>query len=182
MREVSAEIELTLIEVAARNPPAGQPPIIWRLLTTHRIASHEQVWRIVGWYRQRWAIEQLFGTLKSQGLRIEDSQVGDADRLVKLTAIAAHAACIVMQLVQARDGKTGQAGRHRLRARRDRRTDPPHSRTRRNNAGAEEPAPATLPCVGCVGDRQRLGAQRCVNPIGLPPGTRAKGHASSERR
>ena len=42
--------------------------------------------------------------MKSQGLRLEDSQVQHADRLIKLTAIAARAAVKVMQLVQARDG------------------------------------------------------------------------------
>jgi hypothetical protein len=40
--------------------------------------------------------------LKSQGLRIEDSQLRSADRLEKLVAIAAKAATIVIQLVQAR--------------------------------------------------------------------------------
>jgi hypothetical protein len=65
-------------------------------------------WRIVGWYRQRWTIEQLFRTMKQQGLRLEDSQLDTAERLVKLTAIAASAACAIMQLVQARHGRSDQ--------------------------------------------------------------------------
>jgi len=46
--------------------------------------------------------------LEEQGLRLEDSQVESADRLLKLTAIATHAAALIMQLVQARDGQRVQ--------------------------------------------------------------------------
>ncbi len=56
-------------------------------------------------YRQRWVIEQFFRLLKSQGLGIEDSQVQSAERLCKLTAIAARASVMTLQLVQARGGK-----------------------------------------------------------------------------
>ncbi len=104
-----ARVELTLVEVVERNAPPGAGPVLWRLLTTHAVEDAAAAWRIVGWYRARWTVEQFFRTLKSQGLRLEDSQIEDAGRLVKLTAIAAHAACLVMQLVHARDGKSGQA-------------------------------------------------------------------------
>jgi len=49
--------------------------------------------------------------LKLQGLRLEDSQLESADRLLKLSAMAASAACEIMQLVQARDGKSGEDAR-----------------------------------------------------------------------
>jgi len=42
--------------------------------------------------------------MKSQGLQLEDSQMASADRLVKLAAAATKAACIDIQLTQARDG------------------------------------------------------------------------------
>ncbi len=101
-------IDLHLVEVIERDPPPGETPVLWRLLTTHVVNDAAMAWRIAGWYRQRWTIEQFFRTLKQQGLRLEDSQVETAGRLVKLTAIAAHAACLVMQLVHARDGRSGQ--------------------------------------------------------------------------
>ena len=65
-------------------------------------------WRVVDWHRMRWTIEQFFRTLKQQGLQREDSQLERAERLVKLTAIAARAACVIMQLVHARDGRSAQ--------------------------------------------------------------------------
>lgn len=107
--ELAKTIRLSLVEVSEVDAPAGAEPILWRLLTTHTLDDAAMAWRVVGWYRQRWTIEQFFRTLKQQGLRLEDSQLDTAERLIKLTAIAAHAACTIMQLVQARDGSSAQA-------------------------------------------------------------------------
>jgi Transposase DDE domain len=103
-RSLAAAVPLTLVEVREVDPPAAAEPIHWRLLTTHAVADLAQAWRIVGWYQARWTIEQLFRILKSQGLRLEDSQVTTAERLGKLTAAAVKAACLTLQLVQAREG------------------------------------------------------------------------------
>ena len=97
-------VRLRLIEVHAVDPPAGEEPLHWRLLTTHTIADAAAAWEIVGWYQRRWVIEQLFRVMKSQGLQVEDSQMASADRLVKLVATATKAACIDIQLTQSRDG------------------------------------------------------------------------------
>lgn len=56
----------------------------------------------IGWYRQRWHIEQLFRTVKRQGLNIEDSALAEGDGLEKLAVMALVAACQTMQLVLAR--------------------------------------------------------------------------------
>ena len=101
-------VELTVIEVVEQAPPAGAEPLHWRLLTTHAAADAAAAWRIVGWYRRRWTIEQFFRLVKTQGLRLEDSRLETADRLLKLTAIAAKAAVITLQLVQARDGRSAE--------------------------------------------------------------------------
>lgn len=102
-------VTVSLVEVAETNAPADAKPVLWRLLTTHPVEDAAKAWRIVEWYRMRWTIEQFFRTLKQQGLQIEDSQVETAERLIKLTAIAAHAAALIMQLVQARDGRSDQS-------------------------------------------------------------------------
>lgn len=104
-------LDVHVVEVREPHPPKGAKPLVWRLITDHVVATEAQAWRIVGWYKRRWLIEQVFRTLKSQGLRLEDSQVQHADRLIKLTAIAARAAVKVMQLVQARDGTYPVAAR-----------------------------------------------------------------------
>jgi Transposase DDE domain len=98
-------VRLRLLEVQEVDPPKGAEPLHWRLLTTHRIAGAAEAWQIVDWYRARWTIEQLFRVMKSQGLQLEDSQLGSAERLVKLAAVATKAACVDIQLTQERDGK-----------------------------------------------------------------------------
>jgi hypothetical protein len=107
-KNLPASIPVNVVEVLELHPPNNAEPIHWILMTTHDVSTLEHAWRIVGWYRQRWIIEQFFRTMKQQGLRIEDSQLTTADRLCKMVAIAASAAAIVMQLVQARDGNNAQ--------------------------------------------------------------------------
>jgi len=101
-------VTVSLVEVVEQNPPLDAEPILWRLLTSHDVTDAAMAWRVIGWYRARWMIEQMFRTLKQQGLQLEDSQLETAEGLLKLTAIAARAACTTLQLVQARDGRSAQ--------------------------------------------------------------------------
>ena len=94
-------------EIADPNGP--DQPVHWRLLTTHTVNSIETALQIVDWYRARWAIEQLFRTLKQQGLDVEASELESADALLRLTALAVQTATQCMQLVLARDGKTSHS-------------------------------------------------------------------------
>lgn len=102
--DLPASVTLRVVFVSEPNPPENVEPLRWYLLTTHPVADATGAWRIVGWYKLRWVIEQFFRLLKSQGFGLEDSQVETAERLLKLTAIAARAAIITLQLVQERDG------------------------------------------------------------------------------
>lgn len=97
-------VTIRVVHVAEPAPPQGAEPLCWRLLTTHAVDDVAAARRIVEMYRKRWVIEQFFRLLKSQGLGLEDSQVESAGRLMKLTAIAARAAIIALQLVQGREG------------------------------------------------------------------------------
>ena len=108
LRHLPGSLPLTLVEVRESDPQAGTEPLHWRLLTTHPVANAEAAWRIVEWYKWRWLIEQFFRILKTQGFQLEDSQIATADRLLKLVAIAAKAAVVTLQLLQARDGRSNQ--------------------------------------------------------------------------
>jgi hypothetical protein len=101
-------VTLHVVDVREIDPPSGEKPVHWCLLTTHAVNSVAEARRIVGWYRMRWTIEQVFRTLKGQGFAIEESQIIDAKTLVKLAVAALIAAVRVMQLVRARDGTTQQ--------------------------------------------------------------------------
>lgn len=95
---------LYLVEAREDKPPAGTAPLHWRLLVSHPITSFKQACDLIGLYRQRWHIEQLFRTMKRQGLKIEDSQIDSLHALENLIALATVAATQVMQLVNAREG------------------------------------------------------------------------------
>jgi hypothetical protein len=62
---------LRMVDVREVDTPAGEDPVHWRLLTTHQVEDTAKALEIVLWYRRRWTIEQLFRTLKTQGLDVE---------------------------------------------------------------------------------------------------------------
>ncbi len=66
--------------------PAGVKPLEWMLLTTLPVTNLEQASEKLAWYARRWGIEVLHRTLKS-GCRIEQRQLGQADRLEACLAI-----------------------------------------------------------------------------------------------
>jgi len=97
-------LAMTFLEAREVAPPPGKTALLWRLLTTHAIDTAAEAEQIINLYRLRWRIEQLFRSLKSDGLALQDSQLVDAERLFNLTAIAVIAAIRTIQLVDARDG------------------------------------------------------------------------------
>jgi len=104
------QVLLQVVEVkeVAETVVGKEQPIHWTLLTSHPVDCVEQALEIIKWYRWRWTIEQLFRTLKSKGLDIEQSDVETYEGLINLTTMALLAAVQVMQLVQARHGETLQ--------------------------------------------------------------------------
>jgi hypothetical protein len=103
-RREPASLELGLVEVREPNPPPGAKPLLWRLATTLPVGGPEAAREVVRLYRLRWRIEEVFRALKSDGLRLEETQVRDPDRLMRLSALALGAAARIIQLVDARDG------------------------------------------------------------------------------
>jgi hypothetical protein len=107
-KDQATMVSLWVVDVQEVDPPPGMEPVHWRLLTTHAVKTPDQARQIVTWYRMRWIIEQVFRSMKSNCLRIEDSQLETAACFTKLAIIALIAAVRSMQLVMARDGTTGQ--------------------------------------------------------------------------
>jgi Transposase DDE domain len=102
-------LELGLVEAREIDAPKGVTPLLWRLVTTLPVATRADAEEIIRLYRLRWRIEQLFRTLKSDGLKLEDSQVEEAERLFKLAILGLIASARIMQLVDARDGSSRPA-------------------------------------------------------------------------
>jgi Transposase DDE domain len=103
-----ASVTVNIVEAQEIDPPSAEDAVIWRLLTTHHVSSLADALRMVELYRRRWTIEQVFRTLKSQALDVEDSLIADGDALERLAATALVAATMVMQLVHGRD-QAGQS-------------------------------------------------------------------------
>lgn len=100
-------VSMQLVDVREIDPPPGAPPVHWRLLTTRPVGDVAEAFAIVELYRKRWAIEQLFRTLKTKGFDIEDIRIQEdapRDKLIMATYIAG---VIIQQLVHARDGGAG---------------------------------------------------------------------------
>ena len=96
-----------LVEARERDPPAGMQPAHWRLLTSHRVETHDQARWITRLYRRRWTIEQLFRTVKTKGFDIEAVSMETAPfRVLCAMTLVAGVSCL--QLVQDRDGEGGR--------------------------------------------------------------------------
>ena len=103
-RELPKSVTLYALDVREIDPPAGVGPIHWRLISSAPIETPAAAYQAIAHYRRRWHIEQLFRTLKSQGLGLEESLIETPLVLRKLAIIALRAAIVCMQLVHARGG------------------------------------------------------------------------------
>jgi Transposase DDE domain len=103
-------LDLTIIDVRelSESVVGNEEPIHWRLFTTHQVEQAWQARQVVDWYRQRWLIEQLFRTVKKQGLNLESSQLEQGESLMKLAVLAVQVAVTGLQLVLSREGQTEQ--------------------------------------------------------------------------
>lgn len=76
------DIDMNAVYVLEPDPPAGEDPVEWMLLTSLPVNSFEQAYEKVLWYCLRWRIEMYFKVLKS-GFRVEACRLGHAERLAR---------------------------------------------------------------------------------------------------
>ena len=96
-RRDDGPVSAWVVRVLETDPPAGQAPLEWLLVSSEGGPTAEWAERIVGWYEARWGIEEYFRVLKS-GTRIEDRRLQEADALVKCLAFDAVTAWRVCSL------------------------------------------------------------------------------------
>ena len=97
-------LTLHMVEAREINGPTAGQPLLWRLLTTLNVTSAADAQEIVRLYRLRWRIEEIFRALKSDGMRLEETQMEEAGRLFKLALVGLAAATRTLQLVDAHGG------------------------------------------------------------------------------
>ncbi len=79
-------VTVNVVLVSEVNPPPGDEPVEWLLLTNLPIDTIEQVLQILQYYSVRWMIEIFFRVLKS-GCRVESRRFASMDRLSTCLAI-----------------------------------------------------------------------------------------------
>jgi hypothetical protein len=106
--DLPVSLTLRVVDVREIDPPDITQRVRWCLLTTHAVDTADDALRMVRWYRLRWTIEQVFRSMKTDGVDVETSQITTPNSLLKLVTVALIAAVRVMQVVIGRDGSTGQ--------------------------------------------------------------------------
>jgi hypothetical protein len=101
------QIELYAVE-AAEITKGIKNPIKWRILTTHPVNNYDQALGIIGKYRMRWYIEQLFRLLKKKGFKIEESELSTGWAIRKLTVMLLNTVLRIMQLLLAYGNEQSQ--------------------------------------------------------------------------
>jgi hypothetical protein len=108
VKGLPASVAMTVVDVREVDAPAGETPVHWRLLTTHAVADTAQALAVADLYRRRWAIEQLFRTMKTKGFDIEGALIEEEAPFTRLAMATLVAAVTIQQIVHARDGAEGQ--------------------------------------------------------------------------
>jgi hypothetical protein len=79
-------LRLNFVEVVEENPPEGQAPVLWRLVTREPIATADDVASVIDLYRMRWTIEEYFKAIKT-GCNFEKLQLETGRALVMALTI-----------------------------------------------------------------------------------------------
>lgn len=79
-------VSVNVVLVRESNPPEGDVPVEWVLLTSLPTGTVEQVRQVIAYYCVRWMVEVFFRTLKS-GCRAEERRFEHIDRQLRCLAV-----------------------------------------------------------------------------------------------
>ena len=96
-RGKAAALSLYGVHVRETNPPGGQKPLEWVLLTSIKLHTAEDAVRMLDYYLKRWRIEDFFRVLKS-GCKVESMALRTALRLERAITIWCVVAWRIMVL------------------------------------------------------------------------------------
>lgn len=80
--EFLPDIQMYAVHVLEVEPPAGEVPVEWMLLTNKPVRTFDDAREHVHWYSLRWRIEMYFKVIKS-GFRVEACRLSTAERLIR---------------------------------------------------------------------------------------------------
>jgi len=97
------KVAVWAVQVEEKNPPKGESPIQWLILTDYPVKSLKDAKKILYYYTIRWDIEIFFKVLKS-GCEVEEVRLETLDRLKPCLVFYMSIACRIMFLLKI--GKT----------------------------------------------------------------------------
>ena len=96
-RERGVPLAVTAIRVWEVNPPEGEEPVEWLLLTPGDASDAESAWRRAEWYAKRWTIEEYHKGMKT-GLNLESLQLESKAGLQNALALLSVAAVLLVMV------------------------------------------------------------------------------------
>lgn len=90
-------ITMNVVEVLELNPPRGQKPLHWVLLTSHHVGTFDDALTVIGFYEKRPLIEEFHKALKT-GCSLEDRLYETAHAWETLTGFLSIVAVRLLQL------------------------------------------------------------------------------------
>jgi IS4 transposase len=84
--ECPATCAVNIVRAVEIDPPMGEVPVEWLLITTEPIKTKKQILKVVDYYRGRWRIEEYFKALKT-GCAFEKRQLESAKTLYNALAL-----------------------------------------------------------------------------------------------
>lgn len=92
-----ATLSLNVVRVWEVEPPEGETPVQWLLVTTEPVETIEQIMQIVDWYRARWVIEEFFKALKT-GCAYDKRQLETLEGLLNVLATSIPVAWTLLRM------------------------------------------------------------------------------------
>lgn len=80
------KVKVNAVMAIEEDPPEGEDPLMWVLITDLPINDFDSVCKIISHYLCRWEIETFFKVLKS-GCKIEERQLEKAERMKNLISL-----------------------------------------------------------------------------------------------
>jgi len=96
-RYATDPLSLWAMRVWEEQPPAGEGPLEWLLLTSVPTGTQIDAWERVGWYACRWGVEDYHQCLKT-GCRLPARQVQQTARFIRLLGLLSPVAVRLLQL------------------------------------------------------------------------------------
>lgn len=98
VKESNAQpINMNLLVLEEKDPPAGKKALKWILLTSLDVDTYDKAWDVAGYYEQRWLIEEYHKAQKT-GCKITARQLSSPDRLEASTGLLSIVAVRLLQL------------------------------------------------------------------------------------